>query len=256
MKRATAEERALARCAVHRLVAAAMAYPTVETHKQLVDAVEVALVAGDLLDDQTAAAVADLAPLVRSVDRGELEAAYQRAFTLSYSEECPLYETAFSARHLFQQTSHLSDLSGFYTAFGVGAMQERPDHIAVQFEFCYLLALKEAQARELGQTDRVSLCRDAQRSFLRDHLARWAPLASRRIRVAATHPFYAVAGRLVGAVVAFEQRFLRVGTVEPYRDEPVPALDEPGEMGCPIADTAVSAMVEGLAATEAGHVAT
>jgi len=241
MARPTAEERALARAALYRVLALTFSYPTAEACEALARALEVAAVAAMLADEPVARGVAHLAAGVQealaSGDRTAIEAAYQRVFTLSYSEDCPPYETAFSSSHIFQQTQQQADIAGFYRAFGVDAEDERADHLAAELEFCYLLALKEARARERKEPEHVRVCRDAQRSFLREHLARWAPLIGQRIAVTgADAPPYGSAGRLLIAVTASEERFLRAGAIRRYRDEPVLIADEPGDMTCPIAE--------------------
>ena len=167
-----------------------------------------------------------------------VEPAYQHVFTLSYSEDCPPYETAFSSSHIFQQTQEQADIAGFYKAFGVNAQAERPDHVALELEFCYLLALKEAHARELDESEHVEICRDAQRTFLREHLARWAQLIGQRVAVTGSGTLYGAAGALLVAFVAWEERFLRLGTVARYRDEPLLIADDPGDMTCPAAEMA------------------
>ena len=238
MVRCTAEERALARAALYRLLALALSYPTDETQHALPRAIEVAAVAADLTEEHTRHAVAEFAEQWRLSDARELETAYQKVFTLSYSEDCPPYETAFSANHIFQQTQQQADIVGFYRAFGVDATAERPDHIVLELEFCYLLAAKEARARELEEPEHVRLCRDAQRSFVRDHLARWAPLIGQRAVIADDDSPFGRAGRLLVAFSAWEERFLRLGNIARYRDEPVLIADDPGEMSCPAAEMA------------------
>ncbi|MQC27515.1 MAG: hypothetical protein DWG74_00345 [Chloroflexi bacterium] len=237
MVRCTAEERALARAAVYRALALAFSYPTAEGCEELAGALAVARVAAPLLDERTADAVHGLADrLDRALvggDRKAVETAYQHVFTLSYSEDCPPYETAFSSSHIFQQTQQQADIAGFYRAFGVDACDERSDHLVTELEFCYLLALKEARARELGEADHVTICRDAQRTFLTDHVARWAPIIGQRIAVTGEASPFGAAGRLLMAFIAGEERFLRLPAVRRYRDEPVVIADDPGERVCP-----------------------
>ena len=240
MTKGTAGERALARAAMYRLLALAFGYPAPELTASMDEACGVAAVGAGLLDPEVFAAVEDLRLAYGRASHDEVEASYQRVFTLSYNEDCPIYESAFSANHLFQQTQHQADISGFYRAFGVDPRAERSDHIVAELEFCYLLALKEAIARERGEADHVRICRHAQRAFLRDHLARWAPLIARRVVLAGAKTVYEAAGRLLLAFVAREQRFLRLGPVELYRDEPVMIADEPGDMSCPASDLAFS----------------
>lgn len=89
---------------------------------------------------------------------------------------CPPYELEYGSGEVFQQSQALADIGGFYRAFGMqlsGSLAERPDHIVPEWEFLSLLALKEARAIVAGHIDSASCCRDAQRSFLKDHAAAW-----------------------------------------------------------------------------------
>lgn len=251
MMRATAEERALARATMYRLLAAAFSYPTTDNVTEIRKALDVAEVAAALIDRRTAEATAALGASTADTTQPEFEAAYQRSFTLSYSEDCPLYETAFSSRHIFQQTQHQADIAGFYRAFGVDPNAERPDHIAVELEFLYLLAVKEAWARDGDEPDHVAVCRQAQRTFLRDHLARWAPVIAGRVAIAGRGTAYEAAARLLLAFVEREERYLRLGTVESFGDEPVLIADEPGEFTCPMEDTPTPIAITSL--KEGGH---
>ncbi|MCP5120084.1 MAG: hypothetical protein GY953_55515, partial [bacterium] len=203
MNRATAEERALARASVYRLLSLTFAYPTPGRLADLCAAAEVADVAGNLIDSATTSAVHELRDSLSNTANGDLEPTYQRSFTLSYNEDCPLYETAFSASHIFQQTQQQADIAGFYKAFGVDPMGDRPDHLALELEFLYLVVLKEAVARDSTEPDNVAICRSAQRSFVRDHLARWAPQIAGRIAVSGRGTVYEAAARLLLAFVAW-----------------------------------------------------
>lgn len=237
MTTVTAEERALARAAIYRLLAVTFSYPTAGSAAAIATALDVAATGSELWSE-TADAVNHFAAAVAGVDDEQLEATYQRSFTLSYSEDCPMYETAFSARHLFQQTQQLADLAGFYKAFGVVATENRPDHISLELEFCYLLAVKEATALAINDEERVDICRDAQRSFLRDHLARWAPLFSGRVEVTAAGTLFSAAAKLLRIFVANHVAGIGLEAVEPYRDEPAPPSFDPGDMTCPLAEEA------------------
>lgn len=103
----------------------------------------------------------------------ELQREHRRVFGLVGSQ---CYETEFGLPHEFRQSQELADLAGFYRAFGFrmgGRVRERPDHIAVELEFMYLLCLKEAYAAEHGTTEQVEIARCAQATFLQDHLGSW-----------------------------------------------------------------------------------
>lgn len=242
MTRCTAEERALARASIYRLLALAFTYPTAEVREALAVASSTAAVAATLIDEETTAGVSAIVDTLGAAS--DLERAYQQVFTLSYSEDCPPYETAFSAQHIFQQTQQQADLAGFYRAFGVDSTIERSDHIALELEFCYLLALKEAHARDAGDTEHVTICRQAQRSFARDHLLRWAPLIGQRVAVSSREPLYQAAGHLLATFSNWEERFLRLGAIERYRNEPIVMADEPGEFSCPYGETVMAGPVD------------
>ena len=233
MKRATAEERALARASMYRLLSLAFSYPTEEVYAQLDGALGVARVGATLIDDAATDGVLVLAAILAGAGHRDLERSHQTIFTLSYSEDCPPYETAFSASHIFQQTQHQADISGFYRAFGVRPNGDRPDHLAAELEFGYLLALKEARAREDGDHSGLETTRAAHRAFLREHLARWASLIAGRVIVAGGHDWHTAAARLLAEFIGWEERFLRIGKVDRYRDEPTP-LEPTGADGCPV----------------------
>jgi len=107
------------------------------------------------------------------LDLAGLQAHHREVFGLAGSL---CYETEFGLPHEFRQSQELADIAGFYRAFGfrVGAaVRERPDHLATELEFMYLLALKEAYAAENLTGEQVEVCVTAQRRFLEDHLGRW-----------------------------------------------------------------------------------
>jgi putative dimethyl sulfoxide reductase chaperone len=105
-----------------------------------------------------------------------LQAQHRQVFGLTGSM---CYESEYGLPHEFRQSQELADISGFYLAFGFnsgGRSRERPDHLAVELEFMYALCLKEAYALSMGRPADAQICRDAQRSFLNDHLASWIGL--------------------------------------------------------------------------------
>lgn len=89
------------------------------------------------------------------------------------------YESEYGLPHEFRQSQELADIAGFYRAFGFksgGRFHERPDHLAVELEFMYVLCLKEAYALSTCRLEEAQICVDAQRNFLNDHLATWIGL--------------------------------------------------------------------------------
>jgi DMSO reductase family type II enzyme chaperone len=112
---------------------------------------------------------------------------YDAAFGHGARGLCPINEIEYGelkADPLFQP-HRLADLAAFYHAFGleVGAdAGERHDHICLELEFMSVLAAKEAYALEIQLDDeQLSVCRNAQKNFLREHLGRWIPAFGRRL---------------------------------------------------------------------------
>lgn len=131
----------------------------------------------EILDAMAVAPGPDLPEL----ELDALQAEHRRALGVTGSL---CYETEYGLPHEFRQSQELADIAGFYHAFGFkigGAVRERPDHLAAELEFMYLLALKEAYALARAEAEHAEICSDAQRKFLRDHLGRWMNLFAERV---------------------------------------------------------------------------
>lgn len=123
---------------------------------------------------------------------------------------CP-YETEHGSDALFQQGQEMADIAGYYLAFGLSlpeAGAERVDHIACEFEFLQLLALKEAYALEVQDEEMLEVTRDAWRSFFRDHLGRFGRAFGAGLARADEGGYHGALGRLCSAFVDLECRRL------------------------------------------------
>ncbi len=145
--------------------------------------------------------------LARAFDEAspnDLAGDYDRLFEPSGGLACPPHETTLVAdtpQEGLTRTFRMADVAGFYRAFGVEMRPGggRPDHIAAELEFAHLLAVKELVALEEGAGEEaVAVCRDAARSFLRDHLHPFATRLSGRLAEESPGSPFAVAGRLLG----------------------------------------------------------
>jgi nitrate reductase assembly molybdenum cofactor insertion protein NarJ len=143
------------------------------------------------------------APNICPTDLPSLQSAHRCSFGLAGSL---CYETEYGLPHEFRQSQELADITGFYRAFGFrvgGTRRERPDHVAVELEFLYALALKQAYAVEAGALEQAEICVDAQARFLQDHLGRWLELFARSLAAnGGIEPFLSLACLLVGFVQA------------------------------------------------------
>jgi hypothetical protein len=120
---------------------------------------------------------------------------------------CPVNEIEYGdlkADPLFQP-HRLADLAAFYRAFGVelgSSADERHDHLAVELEFMAVLAAQEASLlNQTPESEALTVCRDAQRKFLREHLGRWTPAFARRLQ-------RAVGGGPLGGLARFVLAFI------------------------------------------------
>jgi DMSO reductase family type II enzyme chaperone len=132
--------------------------------------------------------------------------AHLSAFGHAARGACPINEIEYSelkADALFQP-HRLADLAAFYRAFGLELApdaDERHDHLCLELEFMCVLAAKEAYALEHQLAEELTICREAEKNFLRAHLARWTPAFARRLG-------QMVAGTPLAAVAAFTEAWI------------------------------------------------
>ncbi|NOX60077.1 MAG: molecular chaperone TorD family protein [Planctomycetes bacterium] len=135
----------------------------------------------------------------------ELQQNYDSIFGHSVRGRCPAFEMEYGRNEILRQASDLADLAGFYKAFGLEMTSDangRPDHIAAECEFMSVLCTKEAHASAQGDEENAVICNDAQRTFLRDHLARWLPAFVHLIKQADANGFF-------GALASFADGFVK-----------------------------------------------
>ncbi len=150
-----------------------------------------------------------------SIDYEGLAAEHSRLFEPRSKLQVPPYETEYtlaeSPQHALSQPAHLSDISGFYKAFGLSISEEMPDrvdHVATELEFMHVLAHKESIAIESDETEHIEIVQDAQRKFVSDHLGRWTCNFKDRLVQAANGSFYGVLGEILDLWVKFDEDYL------------------------------------------------
>ncbi len=209
---------ALCRSALYEALVLGFSTPTAEMISRLVspEGNEALADAAAVLDSEggtdLAFSVRRLAVPQEPISPAALRVSFRQLFGHTVRGAAPPYETEYGEDSLFQPPQEMSDLGGFYQAFGLTlrpSEHERIDHVACECEFMLFLARKEAHA--LAQADAVMLeeTRRATRLFLRDHLGRWAPAFGWMLAREDRGGFYGGLGELLVAFVAHE--CVRVG---------------------------------------------
>ena len=170
----------------------------------------------------------------------DLQEAHRRTFGLTGSL---CYETELGLPNEFRQSQEMADIAGFYRAFGFqvgGEQRDRPDHLATELEFLYVLSLKEAYAAEQGIDEHVEVCVEARRSFLRDHLGRWIGLfaqsVSRGVVLEGEANPYLWLSRLAAAFVQIDAHSLGLALDDRRLEEvrPTPPVPDISCETCPV----------------------
>lgn len=236
----TAIEVTLARSWLYRLLSAAFLYPEGDPLSPFgkgLDEVK------GLLDGEGGlrGVLEALASSLEGVTLQDLQAEHRRVFGHLISQECPPYETQYGCSHIFQQAQMLGDIAAFYRAFGLEVAEqakERLDHIAVELEFMHVLTYKEAYAMRHHGPEKARVCREAQRTFLDEHLGRWAPVFARRLGRKAGSGFYKALAELASAFLAFEVRLLGARPLELQEGDltPLPSEVEGDCFSCGVRD--------------------
>ncbi len=78
---------------------------------------------------------------------------------------------------------------------------EMPDHVAVELEFLYLVSFRKAEALATGNQKAASEFESVRRTFLQNHLGRWAVDFSSKVTEGATSNFYRELGELLQTFV-------------------------------------------------------
>lgn len=173
-------------------------------------------IAGSIEDgDKFLPYIEQLKKVFDSVDYEELVAEHSRLFEPRSKLQVPPYETEYtlaeSPQHALSQPAHLSDIAGFYKAFGLEISEERPDrvdHIATELEFMHVMAYKESNSVENNETEHIEIVQDAQLKFINDHLGRWTGQFRDKMAKADELGFYIALAEMLDLWVKFDKAYL------------------------------------------------
>ncbi len=127
---------------------------------------------------------------------------YVSLFGHTASKDLSLYELEhLQNSDVFYRTQSLSDINGFYRAFGLEVNGgERADHICVELEFIAHLLLLGAKAQERGLSTESEVTAAARKSFWHEHFWGWAPVLLKKLQESQS--------RFYRDVSAFAEQFL------------------------------------------------
>ena len=148
-------------------------------------------------------------PVFTDNEKKELAYEYDRVFRAG---KVWLYGAEYMSENEFQRVAHLSDIMGFYRAFGVEPVNDRADAMANEFEFMYYLVLKKnrAASESPANNGRVSVCSDAQKKFFEKHLHPAAKKICRKILQQSQNRFYMSVAMEMLDFLKEEKRFFEV----------------------------------------------
>ena len=239
-------ERALIRARIYQLLSSALLYPEEELLSALKEGTffeELGASISYLLDgkeergDVLWAAIESLKEIIKAEITGhplsDFQEKYIRVFGHIAGKDCPPYETQYGVEHIFQKTQELGDIAGFYRAFGLevsDTLKERLDHISVELEFMHFLAVKEAYALKNHSSEKVQVCVDAQKKFMREHLGMWGPLFAILLGKKAGKGFYKDLSEVVGGFLAWD--VANLGVKPKKLSKPEPMAEDFDDTGC------------------------
>jgi len=122
-----------------------------------------------------------------------LDLAGEYTYLFETGLKAPIRETAYELEKAARRASEMSDINGFYRAFGLEIRgQVEPDNLVAELEFLSFLNQKMFLLRSEGDREGYEVCKDAYVKFLRDHLGRWYEIFSEKVIKEGEEEFYKV----------------------------------------------------------------
>ena len=150
-----------------------------------------------------------------TADRQSLAAEYDRLFRAGVVW---LYGAEYLVENEFQRATMLSDIMGFYTAFGMEPNKERADSVTCELEFMYGLIFKSQRLCQGSETEdakeKADVCRDAEKKFFIGHLDPEATAIAEKIIAQSGHSFYLQAAEELAALLETEREYFNCAAVK------------------------------------------
>ncbi len=132
------------------------------------------------------------APKADDLQRHQVD--FSRLFVGPFKLQAPPYGSVYLEDGTFMGNSALAARELFAQEGLDVVIKDAPDHITLELEFMYFLALKEAEARENSDSEQADRLRDKQASFLGMHLGKWVSQFGDKIERNAQTEFYKALG--------------------------------------------------------------
>jgi TorA maturation chaperone TorD len=212
----TTHETLTARAALWSWAARAVAYPSPELERAFAEQAErdrlAAISAAAAPDGTVATALAKIWTAVDEPDDRDISLAEEHTFLFGRHVRVPPYESSYVLEPGTDRSTHLSELGGFYAAFGLAvssAHPDMPDHLGAECELLAVLLVKEAYALDQGWSSRAKLTRRARRKLVVEHLQRWLPAFASRLEKHHRRSLYPALVELIIQLLAVEERLLK-----------------------------------------------
>ena len=132
------------------------------------------------------------APKAEDIERHKVD--YSRLFLGPFKLLAPPYGSIYLEDGKIMSESTLVARDAYEQEGLDIVLKDAPDHISVELEFMYFLALKEAEARENSDPEEATRLYNKQASFLRLHLGNWVGAFADNIEKNAETEFYKAIG--------------------------------------------------------------
>lgn len=195
------------RAFVHEYLSLAFSYPD----EKILEALENGLENLDrsLQALQISYDVAPLKPILKKARKRILDLQGEFNALFATAVKAPASETAYELDKTARRVAELSDIEGFYRAFGLNLTAPiEADSLVAELEFLSVLLQKQMYATHEGNGEGAEICQDAYRKFLTDHLGRWYEVFVRRLDEASEEEYYRRISALLTAFLEKETQGL------------------------------------------------
>jgi len=121
------------------------------------------------------------------------------------------YESVYTSEKRLLMQEARDDVMALYGLAGmvIENWVDPEDHIALELEYMQIMAMRTGEALEKGDDDAALEYMGAQKSFMLDHLAAWAPMLTKDMKDFAKTDFYQGLAYLTEGFLRMDRAFLK-----------------------------------------------